>query len=55
MPSVIDKAESKKGLKFQMILRYLTGVLLDISYLPFVQNQNYQYPGKVSKGAKFRN
>ena len=38
-----------------MILLYLTGVLLDISYLPFVQNQNYQYSGKVSKGAKIRN
>ena len=38
-----------------MILRYLTGVLLDIYFLPFVQNQNYQYSGKVSKGAKIRN
>ena len=43
MPLVMDKSKSKRGLRYQTSLLYLTGVQLDISDLPFAQNKDYQY------------
>ena len=45
MSFVMDKLKSRKGagLQYQRNLPYLTEVQLDISDLPFVRNQDYQY------------
>ena len=43
MPFNIESSSPKTELPYQKNLPYLSEVQWDISYVPFVQNKDYQY------------